>query len=167
MWLIIGYIRDRRLGAVSSPLGRPPRDREMVSCRACVRAEPMPGGNASQISSRPFPFSLCARWPSLFPEWVPVSSSESQWVQVGPSKSKWVQMNPSKSKWVQVKPSKYKWAEWVQVSPTYGTCFLTLSRTCEILSNMIQSYCRWAIHKCASVMKCTKNTNNQNIINNT
>ena len=36
----------------------PPRNREIVSCRACVRAEPMLGGNASQISSDPF---------SLFP----------------------------------------------------------------------------------------------------
>ena len=26
-----------------------PRNREIVSCRACVRAEPMLGGNASQI----------------------------------------------------------------------------------------------------------------------
>ena len=29
-------------------LCRPPRNQEIVSCRACVRAEPMPGGNASQ-----------------------------------------------------------------------------------------------------------------------
>ena len=27
-----------RLGGVNSPLGRPPRNREIVSCRACVRA---------------------------------------------------------------------------------------------------------------------------------
>ena len=50
-----------------------PRNREIVSCRACVRAEPMLGGNASQTSSPPFPFSLSARWPFPFPS---VSSSE-------------------------------------------------------------------------------------------
>ena len=38
----------RRLVGVSSPSGRPPRNREIVSCRACVSAEPMLGGNASQ-----------------------------------------------------------------------------------------------------------------------
>jgi hypothetical protein len=58
----------RRLGGVSSPLGRPPRNREIVSCRACVRAEPMLGGNASQISSVPsFPFPFVPGGPSLFP----------------------------------------------------------------------------------------------------
>ena len=53
-----------------------------------------------------------------------------------------------------------------QVSPTYGICFLTWSRTCEIRSSMIQSYLRWAIHKCASVMKWTTNIYNQIIIKN-
>ena len=71
----IGTVAYRRLGGVSSPLGRPPRNREIVSCRACVRAEPMLGGNASQTSSAPFPFSLLYRWPFPFPS---VSSSESQ-----------------------------------------------------------------------------------------
>ena len=61
----------RRLGGVSSPLGRPPRNREIVSCRACVRAKGLPGGNAAQntcsafslfpLSPAGFPFSLSAR----------------------------------------------------------------------------------------------------------
>ena len=45
--IILGEIH-LRLGGVNSPLGSPPHNREIVSCRACVRAEPMPGGNASQ-----------------------------------------------------------------------------------------------------------------------
>ena len=116
----------RRLGGVSSPLGRPPRNREIVSCRACVRAEPMLGGNASQISSgRTFPFSFLHGGPSLFPQWVLVNSSESLWILVNPSKIKWGQVSPSESKWVQVSPSESKWiqvspseSKWVQVNPS-------------------------------------------------
>ena len=35
---LLKLIYDRMLGGVSSPLGRPPRNQEIVSCRACVRA---------------------------------------------------------------------------------------------------------------------------------
>ena len=73
-------------------MGRPPRNREIISCRACVRAEPMLGGNASQTSSGCLSlFLFCA---TAFPsslvgyvnQWVPLSSSESQWVQwAGPN----------------------------------------------------------------------------------
>jgi len=69
------------VGGVSSPLGRPPRKREIVSCRACVRAEPMLGES----------------------NWVQVNPSEFKWVQVSPSESKWVQVNPSEPKCVQVR----------------------------------------------------------------
>ena len=64
---------------MSSPLGRPPRNREIVSCRACVRADPMLGGNASQTSSSClslFPFCATA-FPSSLVGYV------NQWVPVG------------------------------------------------------------------------------------
>ena len=58
----------RRLGGVSSPLGRPPRNREIVSCRACVRAKAyarwkcisnlMPAISLFPFDSMAFPFSL-------------------------------------------------------------------------------------------------------------
>ena len=56
----------RRLGGVSPPLGRPPRNREIVSfvC-SCVRARGgMPGGNQVKIVSAPFPFYF---FPGGFP----------------------------------------------------------------------------------------------------
>ena len=54
----------RRLGGVSSPLGRPPRNREIVSCRACVRAV-----NARwKCTSNVIPaFSLFPLCPGAFP----------------------------------------------------------------------------------------------------
>jgi hypothetical protein len=57
----------RRLGGVSPPLGRPPRNRKIVSfvC-SCVRARGgMLGGNRVKTSSVGFPFSLCPR--EVFP----------------------------------------------------------------------------------------------------
>ena len=73
---VCAYVH-RRLGGVSSPLGRPPRNREIVSCRACVRAKGLPGGNAAQrgcsafslfpFCAAGFPFSLCARRAFPFP----------------------------------------------------------------------------------------------------
>ena len=70
---------------MSSPLGRPPRNREIVSCRACVRADPMLGGNASQTSSSClslFPFCATAFPSSLVGyvnQWVPVGARAHQW----------------------------------------------------------------------------------------
>ena len=89
----VGEGVDRRLGGVSSPLGRPPRNREIVSCRACVRAEPMLGGNASQISSvRTFPFPFVPGGPSLFPCEIRCSLSleinEIKGIQMRSSESK-------------------------------------------------------------------------------
>jgi hypothetical protein len=78
------FVYDRRLGGVSSPLGRPPRNRETVSCRACVRAVAMLGGNTSQTSCvcfSLFPFAPTAFPPSLVGyvnQWVLVGSSESR-----------------------------------------------------------------------------------------
>ena len=37
IYIYICIYMYRRLGGVNSPLGRPPRNREIVSCRACVR----------------------------------------------------------------------------------------------------------------------------------
>ena len=39
----------------------------------------------------------------------------------------------------------------------YDTCFLTLNRTCKPVSNMTHSQCRWAIHRCADMLKRDKN----------
>ena len=46
----------RRLGGVSSPLGRPLRNREIVSCRACVRADNVGWKCTSNQVLRVFPF---------------------------------------------------------------------------------------------------------------
>ena len=56
-----------RLGGVSSPLGRPPRNREIVSCRACVRAVGLPGGNEPKSSHLAVLFSLWDWDPFPFP----------------------------------------------------------------------------------------------------
>ncbi len=64
---ILIYTTYRRLGGVSSPLGRPPRNREIVSCRACVRAVGLPGGNEPKSSGGSFPFSLWEWDPFPFP----------------------------------------------------------------------------------------------------
>jgi hypothetical protein len=74
----------RRLGGVSSPLGRPPRNREIVSCRACVRADPMLRKCISNVIQLPFPFPFLRDSLSFFPcgicESVGSSGSQSsQW----------------------------------------------------------------------------------------
>ena len=59
---------NQRLRGVSSPLGRPPRNREIVSCRACVRARGECRVEMHLKSRAPrFPFSLMPGGLSLFP----------------------------------------------------------------------------------------------------
>ena len=57
----------RRLGGVSSPLGRPPRNREIVSCRACVRAVNVGWKCTSNVVLRVFPFPFLPGGLSFFP----------------------------------------------------------------------------------------------------
>ena len=57
----------RRLGGVRSPLGRPPRNREIVSCRACVRAVDCQVEMSPNRKTGAFPFSLWAGDPFPFP----------------------------------------------------------------------------------------------------
>ena len=65
---LLKLIYDRRLGGVSSPLGRPPRNREIVSCRACVRAKAYARWKCiSNVIRSHLPFSLSARCPFPLP----------------------------------------------------------------------------------------------------
>ena len=79
-------------GGVRSPLGRPPRSREIVSCRACVRAVGLPGGNEPKSSGGPFPFPFGTGILSLFPCEIMCSLSleinEIKGIQVRSSESK-------------------------------------------------------------------------------
>ena len=58
---------DRRLGGVSSPLGRPPRNREIVSCGACVRPVSVGWKCTSNEVLHVFPFPFMPGSLSLFP----------------------------------------------------------------------------------------------------
>ena len=68
-------VRISEVGGGSSPLGRPPRNREIVSCRASCAQSVCQVEMDLKRDPTPFPFSLSARWPFTFPS---VSSSEFQ-----------------------------------------------------------------------------------------
>ena len=53
----------RRLGGVSSPLGRPPRNREIVSFRACDRRAVSGCEEDSKCKSNACPLSLFPLYP--------------------------------------------------------------------------------------------------------
>ena len=90
----------RRLEGVSSPLGRPPRNREIISCRAWVCAVAMLGGNASQTSCvcfSLFPFAATA---------FQVKPNETRWNHVKSINTNWNQVNSNEINWSKLRQNK-------------------------------------------------------------
>ena len=61
----------------------PPRNREIVSCRACVRAVNVGWKCTSNVMRRVFPFPFWRGGLSLFPCESAVCCSEFQWFLMG------------------------------------------------------------------------------------
>ena len=126
-WSLYKYVSDYALGLwlwfwlyFVSVEGE--SNREIVWCRACVRAQSVSLVRSKpQISVPPSPlFPILPTGLSYFHcgiRWNRGNSSDIKWNK---SKSKWYQMIPSESKWVQVNPSDSKWIqEFANVFPMF------------------------------------------------